>query len=423
MQLLDARGDRACARRSPGASSTGRAREETRIGDHRWWISDLSAFQRDYPDWASRYDIEDILREIHDANVERWAAAREPLGGHPGPERGGGGRADTARPDRPRRAGGDRLRDRGHRGSHTRPAHPQRCTVGSVVSPAAVACWPPSPPTVWRLTVRLPGTACQTYHLLPYKPPTPTGSCSRGPWATTCCRSRRRAPAGRAARQHGAPAGDPVNTIGVRTSASRAHAALAEADRRRLRRRMSNVSRRTILSAARAPRSPHLTRSRLRRVTTPLRPPADAAALTPVRRLELPLERGCKLLPGGHGTWSDGGESRIAAIVGGARDRSSMSDELAAYRSDWIEQYHLAPERANVVRCLDIPPGSAVLEVAPAAVRSPGTWARSRGRSTRSSRRPTGRRWPAPGRRTCPASRSSSASSTRCPRSRPTTWS
>lgn len=98
-------------------------------------------------------------------------------------------------------------------------------------------------------------------------------------------------------------------------------------------------------------------------MTTPLRPLADAAALTPVRRLELPRQGGCKLLPGGHGTWSDGGEARIAEIVAGAHDRSSTSDELAAHRSDWIEQYHLSPERANVVRCLDIPPGSAVLEV------------------------------------------------------------
>jgi len=47
---------------------------EPRIGDHRWWISDLVPFEADYPDWSPRHGIEDILREIHDRNVERWVA-------------------------------------------------------------------------------------------------------------------------------------------------------------------------------------------------------------------------------------------------------------------------------------------------------------------------------------------------------------
>src|SRR3712207_8315936 len=44
--------------------------EQNRIGDHRWWISDLSAFERDHPDWSLRYSVEDILREIHDRSEE-----------------------------------------------------------------------------------------------------------------------------------------------------------------------------------------------------------------------------------------------------------------------------------------------------------------------------------------------------------------
>jgi CDP-paratose 2-epimerase len=48
--------------------------EENRLGDHRWWISDLGPFKRDYPDWDITYDVRDILREIHDHNAERWAA-------------------------------------------------------------------------------------------------------------------------------------------------------------------------------------------------------------------------------------------------------------------------------------------------------------------------------------------------------------
>ena len=41
------------------------------------------------------------------------------------------------------------------------------------------------------------------------------------------------------------------------------------------------------------------------------------------------------------------------AGVRDAGDRSAMSDELGAQRTDWIERYHLSPERANVLRGLD----------------------------------------------------------------------
>ena len=71
--------------------------DEARMGDHRWWISDLSEFQRDYPDWRLEYDLETTLREIHDHNVERWTAVArdEALGRHPGAQRGGGRSAPT----------------------------------------------------------------------------------------------------------------------------------------------------------------------------------------------------------------------------------------------------------------------------------------------------------------------------------------
>jgi CDP-paratose 2-epimerase len=49
--------------------------DEARVGDHRWWISDLDEFRRDYPDWRQSYDLEATLREIHDTNAERWLAA------------------------------------------------------------------------------------------------------------------------------------------------------------------------------------------------------------------------------------------------------------------------------------------------------------------------------------------------------------
>jgi CDP-paratose 2-epimerase len=48
--------------------------DRARMGDHRWWISDLSEFQRDYPDWRQEYGLRGILREIHDENADRWQA-------------------------------------------------------------------------------------------------------------------------------------------------------------------------------------------------------------------------------------------------------------------------------------------------------------------------------------------------------------
>jgi CDP-paratose 2-epimerase len=46
--------------------------EDNRIGDHIWWISDVSKFQNHYPDWQLTYTMRDILQEIFTLNVERW---------------------------------------------------------------------------------------------------------------------------------------------------------------------------------------------------------------------------------------------------------------------------------------------------------------------------------------------------------------
>jgi CDP-paratose 2-epimerase len=43
-----------------------------RIGDHIWWIGDNGRFERDHPGWKLEYDVDRILREIHDENVDRW---------------------------------------------------------------------------------------------------------------------------------------------------------------------------------------------------------------------------------------------------------------------------------------------------------------------------------------------------------------
>ncbi|MBX2860457.1 MAG: NAD-dependent epimerase/dehydratase family protein [Vampirovibrio sp.] len=40
--------------------------ESPRIGDHIWWISDVSKFQSHYPNWQYKFGIQDILQQIHD---------------------------------------------------------------------------------------------------------------------------------------------------------------------------------------------------------------------------------------------------------------------------------------------------------------------------------------------------------------------
>lgn len=37
---------------------------ENRKGDHIWWISDVSKFKRDYPNWDYQYNIHDIITDI-----------------------------------------------------------------------------------------------------------------------------------------------------------------------------------------------------------------------------------------------------------------------------------------------------------------------------------------------------------------------
>jgi CDP-paratose 2-epimerase len=48
---------------------------DARIGDHRWYISDLSEFRRDYPDWSLTVSIDQILRDLFEANADQWTPA------------------------------------------------------------------------------------------------------------------------------------------------------------------------------------------------------------------------------------------------------------------------------------------------------------------------------------------------------------
>ncbi|MEI2703300.1 MAG: NAD-dependent epimerase/dehydratase family protein [Baekduia sp.] len=49
--------------------------DEARIGDHQWYVSDMSDFERDYPGWKLTYGIDEVLRDIHQFNLESWTAA------------------------------------------------------------------------------------------------------------------------------------------------------------------------------------------------------------------------------------------------------------------------------------------------------------------------------------------------------------
>lgn len=50
--------------------------EQAREGDHIWWISDVSRFQNDYPDWNYQYDLETIIEEIVDATKEKYRSEK-----------------------------------------------------------------------------------------------------------------------------------------------------------------------------------------------------------------------------------------------------------------------------------------------------------------------------------------------------------
>ncbi|GAB3503617.1 class I SAM-dependent methyltransferase [Amycolatopsis cihanbeyliensis] len=56
-------------------------------------------------------------------------------------------------------------------------------------------------------------------------------------------------------------------------------------------------------------------------------------------------------------------EQLVGAIVAGATDRSSMSDELHSAARDWAERRHLDRSRANLLRALDWPAGARVLHL------------------------------------------------------------
>ena len=48
--------------------------ETNRIGDHIWYISDLTKFKSHYPNWAPQYNLEDTLVQMHQNMSKRYAS-------------------------------------------------------------------------------------------------------------------------------------------------------------------------------------------------------------------------------------------------------------------------------------------------------------------------------------------------------------
>lgn len=59
----------------------------------------------------------------------------------------------------------------------------------------------------------------------------------------------------------------------------------------------------------------------------------------------------------------DGSEARVLAILRGCRDVGSLSDEPLSGATEPAERFHLSPERANLIRPLDLPRQSRILHL------------------------------------------------------------
>jgi CDP-paratose 2-epimerase len=50
-------------------------REEPRMGDHMWWISDCRKFEAHYPEWSLQHDVASIVKDIVANAADRWRLA------------------------------------------------------------------------------------------------------------------------------------------------------------------------------------------------------------------------------------------------------------------------------------------------------------------------------------------------------------
>jgi hypothetical protein len=46
--------------------------ESNRVGDHIWYVSELTKFESHYPEWSVTRDLKSILGEMYEANASSW---------------------------------------------------------------------------------------------------------------------------------------------------------------------------------------------------------------------------------------------------------------------------------------------------------------------------------------------------------------
>ena len=61
-------------KKSPGNKMSPDYTETHRIGDHIWWVSDISKFATHYPAWKLTKTVRDLLSKIHEYNLPKWKA-------------------------------------------------------------------------------------------------------------------------------------------------------------------------------------------------------------------------------------------------------------------------------------------------------------------------------------------------------------
>ncbi len=47
--------------------------DEPRIGDHKWYISDMTKFKNDYPEWNYKYTLNRIIKDIYESSRKQYA--------------------------------------------------------------------------------------------------------------------------------------------------------------------------------------------------------------------------------------------------------------------------------------------------------------------------------------------------------------
>ena len=48
--------------------------DTARVGDHIWYVSDLTRFRSHFPEWKLTYSVEGIVEQIYAVNRDRWSA-------------------------------------------------------------------------------------------------------------------------------------------------------------------------------------------------------------------------------------------------------------------------------------------------------------------------------------------------------------